>query len=143
MPKAIGSHERADDGQPLSAARRSVVHIVRTVVRLAEWAPLRFALVTTLALVTLAVVILRPSYETCDDVFMTMIASGKGLAAAPDEHLVFTNVLVGHALKRLYAASPGIPWYGGYLLLVHWLAQAALLYVALVIGRVVEAVLER
>ena len=88
-----------------------------------------------LALQLLTVVVFRPSYETNDDVFMTMIASGKGLCPAPDEHLIFTNVIVGQGLKRLYSACPGFPWYGCYLLLVHYAAQVAMAYCTLVAGR--------
>ena len=81
----------------------------------------------------IVLVVFRPSYETNDDVFMTMIASGQGFCPAPDEHLLFTNVLVGQTLKQLYTAWPGIPWYGCYLLTIHYLAQVAVLYCALTV----------
>jgi hypothetical protein len=103
--------------------------------QVAERAPLRFALFAVLVLQVLTVFAFRPSYATNDDVFITMIASGKGLCPAPDEHLIFTNVIIGTALKQLYTAFPGVPWYGCYLLLVHYAAQVALLYCALTIGR--------
>lgn len=93
--------------------------------------PLAFALLAVLLLQATVLVVFQPSYETNDDVFMTMIASGQGFCPAPDEHLLFTNVIVGQALKRLYTAWPGIPWYGCYLLTIHYLAQVALLYCAL------------
>ncbi|MEX0978469.1 MAG: hypothetical protein WDZ48_06440 [Pirellulales bacterium] len=86
-------------------------------------------------MLAISFVALQPSYDTCDDVFMTMFASGQGLASAPDEHLVFSNVLIGHLLKRLYTAWPQIPWYGCYLLAVHYAAQVALLYGALAADR--------
>lgn len=98
-------------------------------------APLLTALVIVLALMAITVAALRTSYDTNDDVFMTMIVSGRGFCPAPDEHLIFSNVLVGRVLKHLYVAWPGVPWYGGYLLLVHYLAQVALLYAALSAGR--------
>jgi hypothetical protein len=88
-----------------------------------------------LLLQSLVLVAFRPSYETNDDVFMTMIASGQGFCPAPDEHLLFTNVLVGHALKSLYTAWPAVPWYGCYLLTIHYLGQVAVLYCALTAGR--------
>ncbi len=103
--------------------------------RLADESPLRFALVAVLGLQLFVLVLFRPSYETNDDVFMTMIASGQGFCPAPDEHLLFTNILVGQVLKRLYRAWPGIPWYGGYLLTIHYLAQVAVLYCALMVDK--------
>ncbi len=99
--------------------------------RRAEKSPLGFALLAVLLLQSIVLVVFQPSYETNDDVFMTMIASGQGFCPAPDEHLLFTNVIVGQALKRLYTAWPGIPWYGCYLLTIHYLAQVAVLYCAL------------
>lgn len=101
----------------------------------ANRSPLRFALLAVLVLLAISLVVLQPSYDTNDDVFMTMIASGRCIASAPDEHLVFSNVLVGQVLKRLYTAWPQIPWYGCYLLVVHCAAQVALLYGALAAGR--------
>jgi hypothetical protein len=97
-------------------------------------APLRFALLAVLALLAIAFVVLQPSYDTNDDVFMTMIVSGQSFCPAPDEHLIFSNVLIGHALTQLYTTWPHFPWYGCYLLLIHYLAQVSLLYCALKSG---------
>jgi len=94
-------------------------------------APLLCSLLIALVLLTTSVAMFRISYETNDDVFMTMIASGTGFCSAPDEHLVFSNALLGGVLKQLYTELPGVPWYGGYLLLAHYAAQVALLYCAL------------
>ena len=92
---------------------------------------LRFSLLTVLLLLSLSVVLLQPSYDTNDDVFMTMIVAGKGFCPAPDEHLIFTNIIIGQALKQLYTKWPEVPWYGCYLLFVHYIAQVVLLYCAL------------
>ncbi len=118
--------------QELPASRRWT-SACQAVERFATRQPLRFALLAVLALLAIAFVVLRPSYDTNDDVFMTMIAAGQGFSPAPDEHLVFTNILVGQALKWLYIHAPQIPWYGCYLLAIHYLAQVALLYCALTI----------
>jgi hypothetical protein len=72
-------------------------------------------LLTTLLYVALAAVF-RPAYETNDDAAMSMIAAGKLIATAPDEHLVFTHPLIGLGLKGLYTLAPNTPWYGLYLL---------------------------
>jgi hypothetical protein len=103
--------------------------------RAAARTPLRFSLLAVLALLAIALVALGISYETNDDVSMSMIVAGKGFCPAPDEHLIFTNILIGRALKQLYLAWPRLPWYGCYLLLVHFLAQATLLYCVLTADR--------
>lgn len=117
----------------------SVQAIIRDVGRAAdesaEQTPLRFAFAIVLVLQAFVVLAFQPSYETNDDVFITMIASGKGICPAPDEHLIFTNVLVGKVLKQLYTAYASFPWYGCYLLAVHFAAQVAILYCTLVVGR--------
>jgi hypothetical protein len=74
---------------------------------------------------------LEPYYATNDDPLIAMLPAGAGFAVAPDEHLVFTNVLVGLALRGLHSAVPGWPWYGLYLLAALVLAQTALLHAAL------------
>lgn len=72
-----------------------------------------------------------PSYETNDDVIMSMIASGTGVSATPNEHLVFTNVAIGLLLKQLYTHIPSLPWYAYYLLSVNYLTHVAILHTLL------------
>lgn len=108
---------------------------VRAFLATATQSPVRFSCVAVLVLFALVVVVFRPSYDTNDDVYMSMIAAGRGFSPAPDEHLIFTNVLIGQGLKSLYTLWPSVPWYGFYLLAVHYLAQVVLLYCALSIGR--------
>ena len=72
-----------------------------------------------------------PSYETNDDVLMSMIVSGTGACMVPDEHLVFTNVSIGLFLKQLYNWFPSLPWYAIYLMSVIYLAQVAVLHALL------------
>jgi hypothetical protein len=74
---------------------------------------------------------LTPRYETNDDVGMNASVAGRLGFSRPDEHLLFSNVLVGLALKKCYAAFPGVPWYGGYLYLTAALSLAAICYVLL------------
>jgi len=94
-------------------------------------APLMCSLLAVFALLAISVVVLQPSYDTNDDVFMTMIAAGRGFCGAPDEHLVFTNIIIGRGLKQLYTLWPDVPWYGSYLLAVHYVAQVAICYCVL------------
>lgn len=121
-------------GHALSNAR-----VAERLARRMNASPLRFAVLVVLVLQVLAFVAFRPSYGTNDDVFMTMVASGRGISPAPDAHLVFTNIVIGEALKHLYSFLPEVPWYGAYLLLVHLASQAALLYGVIAIGRNVES----
>jgi len=87
-------------------------HGARACERFAERAPLRFSFAAVFILFALVLALFQPSYDTNDDVFMTMIAAGQGFCPAPDEHLIFTNILVGQTFKWLYIAWPQIPWYG-------------------------------
>ena len=74
---------------------------------------------------------LGPRYATNDDPLIAMLAAGTGFAAAPDPHLIFTNVLVGRVLNALFTAWPERPWYAAYLLCVHVVALAGLLFAAM------------
>lgn len=112
--------------------------LTESIARFAGSKPLRFSLAMVFVLQLLVVVLFRPTYETNDDVFMSMIAAGKGISHAPDSHLLFTNILVGKLLQTLYTAFPFVPWYGCYLLLTHFAAQVAVLYCTLVIGKEVH-----
>jgi hypothetical protein len=67
-------------------------------------------------------------YETNDDPLLNAIAAGRVIADEPDEHLVFTNVLVGLGLKRLYLAWPGAPWYGTCLLVLLGMSTLAFVW---------------
>src|SRR6185295_12257931 len=91
--------------------------------------------IAVLLLMSISIAAFQISYDTNDDVFLTMIVAGKGISPAPDEHLIFTNVVIGQALKWLYETQPAFPWYGCYLLAIHYLAHVTLLYCALTIDR--------
>jgi hypothetical protein len=68
------------------------------------------------------------SYDTNDDPIMMSIAAGLG-AALPDDHLVFSHVLVGRCLRILYTWNRDINWYSCYLLGTNYLATTFLLVV--------------
>lgn len=72
-----------------------------------------------------------PSFETNDDIVMSLIASGKLIAVAPDAHLLFSNILVGKALSTLYSWRADVPWYGLYLIGLHALAVAGISWAVL------------
>ncbi len=76
--------------------------------------PFWVAVAGAAATVLLALTLCTPHYETNDDATMNLIAGGLAFADRPDEHLLFTNVLVGLPLKWLYGRAPAFPWYGAY-----------------------------
>lgn len=100
-----------------------------------------WALVVIIGLFGFSFLILTPVYDTNDDPSMALVASGYGNAGGPDEHLLYTNVLIGHVLKQLYEAAPLIPWYGCYLLVIQFLAHWILLYALLSLNRTYFSVL--
>lgn len=92
-----------------------------------------FAVVSSLFLLTLLVI--TPTYDVNDDPAMALIVSGNGTLNGPDEHLLYSNVLIGKLLKQLYQSVPLFPWYGSYLLLAHFISYWVLLYVLLLRDR--------
>jgi hypothetical protein len=100
--------------------------------------PLLASAVMVGVLLFLTLTVCAPRYESNDDAGMNLIAAGRAYSDSPDEHLLFSNVLVGLALKGLYGASPGLPWYGLYLIGVTALSLVGLCY-ALLRARPVEA----
>jgi hypothetical protein len=74
--------------------------------------PLFLSLVLVGSLVAGVLAALTPHYETNDDVGMNAIVAGRMLVDQPDEHVVFSNVLIGCCLKSLYRTAPNVPWYG-------------------------------
>ena len=65
----------------------------------------------TVVLFVIFFIMFVPRYLSNDDVGMTIIASGIGGNGSPNEHLLFTNVLIGLMLKSLYTRVPFFPWY--------------------------------
>lgn len=97
--------------------------------------PARCALGVVICLFGLTLLLLTPTYDTNDDPVMALVASGYGTLEGPDEHLLYTNVLLGGILKQLYTVAPHVPWYGSYLLLSQFMAHWLLLYAILLLNR--------
>jgi len=76
------------------------------------------------------VLILKPYYQVNDDLFKTFFIKGVGTELEPTEFIGYSNPLLGHLLGALYQAAPGIPWYGGFLVLAQTLGLWALLWAA-------------
>ncbi len=116
------------NGITLSSAVAKGLHFLLRLLDRAATAPLRFALASSAILIATILSVFGCAFQLNDDAVMAMIASGTGFCNAPDEHLIFSNALIGLALKYLYTIAHNAPWYGIYLLTIHFLAHAALLY---------------
>lgn len=102
--------------------------------RLLKWrtsSPGFVSLAIMACLFLLTSLVITPVYDVNDDPAMALIVSGNGTLNGPDEHLLYSNVLIGQLLKQLYQAAPLVPWYGYYVLLVHFISYWVLLYVLL------------
>jgi hypothetical protein len=93
--------------------------------------PLRISVLLVGSLTLGVLAALTPRYETNDDAGMNAIVAGHGLVDRPDEHLLFSNVLIGSGLKSLYQVAPQIPWYGGFLFVTGCLSLGAICFVCL------------
>jgi hypothetical protein len=81
--------------------------------------------------ILLSVFVFAPRYESNDDATMNLLSAGLVYIDQPDEHLLFTNVLIGLALKSLYSRAPDVPWYGLYQLVTLTAAATAIVYALL------------
>lgn len=95
-----------------------------------EWMVLACATLLTTLLFSLFFLVATPGYETNDDLCMQCIASGM-YTGQPSEYLVFTNVLIGLALRLLYGLWTGNNWYFIYLVSVHFLSLTTICFVVL------------
>ncbi|KAA0140535.1 hypothetical protein FYZ48_04455 [Gimesia chilikensis] len=110
-------------------------HVIKTeMIRVINWCYKSTGIWTlgiTICLFALTFLLITPAYDQPDDPTMALVASGYGNVDGPDEHLIYSNVLIGLILKQLYLTAPLVPWYGGYLLLIQFLAHWILLYALL------------
>ena len=110
-------------------------HIIKTeMIRVISWCYKSTGIWTlgiTICLFALTLLLITPVYDQPDDPTIALVASGYGNVDGPDEHLIYSNVLIGLILKQLYLTAPLVPWYGGYLLLIQFLAHWILLYALL------------
>lgn len=100
-----------------------------------EAAALPVSLAVVSLLFALYFVFFTPYFDVADDGLMCLTAAGTAVTTAPDPHLLFSNVLVGHLLAELYGRFPSFPWYGTYLLAVQFCAHVTILCLALRSGR--------
>jgi hypothetical protein len=86
-----------------------------------------YSLFLSLSCFALTVMFFDLNYEEIDDFLMNATASGY-IGGVPDEHLLYSNFLIGLILKGLYGLSSLVNWYGWYLCLTHIISWAAICY---------------
>ncbi len=72
--------------------------------------PIILALLFNLGVLVVLVLIACPKYSTDIDILMQSILYGIG-SWGPETHLIYTNILVGMALKGLLTMAAGVAWY--------------------------------
>ena len=92
--------------------------------------PVLFSIIIATFCVLILISLSPMRYETIDDFFMYAIASGFA-GGLPDEHLIYTNFILGILLKTLFSVFPSVNWYGFYLVTAHIIAWAVILRVFL------------
>jgi hypothetical protein len=126
------AEHKAASGRPIkSAGEARDAEKVASPLRLAGRSPLWTSLLVIGLFVGGTLLAFTPRYETNDDVGMNASVAGRLMFSRPDEHLLYSNFLIGLVLTKCYAVSAAVPWYGGYLLLTAALSLAAMCYVCL------------
>lgn len=91
--------------------------------------PLLVAFSLTALLQLLAILTCDIRYDTNDDLLMNMICSGF-LGGHPDEHLPFSNFVIGKFLSSLYEWNVAFNWYALYLIVTQFISWFILFYFA-------------
>ena len=107
--------------------RETLFRFIEKTKQIADEAPFLTSFLIVLLLMTGELVFFVPYFLTNDDIDGLMIAKGVGFALQPDEHLFFSNVLLGLLLKKCYLLFPRPSWYGYGQVLGQFLAFWALL----------------
>lgn len=86
-----------------------------------------FAIGINLLAMTMMVILMRPSFETNDDIVFAEF--GSGLRGVKDAHLVFQNYILGLIYRFLYQVTGRLPWYTIFQYAVLLAAFSAVTYV--------------
>lgn len=78
-------------------------------------------------LMAVMVLLMRPSFETNDDIVFAEL--GSGLRGVKDSHLVFQNYILGLIYRFLYQITGRLPWYTIFQYAVLLMAFSAVAYV--------------
>ena len=85
------------------------------------------ALAANLLALFAMVLVMRPSFETNDDIVFAEL--GSGLRGVKDAHLVFQNYGLGVIYRFLYAVTGRLPWYTIFQYVILLVAFTAVTYV--------------
>ena len=85
------------------------------------------ALAANLLVLFVMVLVMRPSFETNDDIVFAEL--GSGLRGVKDAHLVFQNYGLGVIYRFLYAVTGRLPWYTIFQYVILLVAFTAVTYV--------------
>lgn len=96
--------------------------------RLLQRYPFLSSLVINTLLFMLFLGIWYTRYGTTDDVEMQLVVAGQCVLPEPTAQLRWTHWILGECLSSLYTWMPGMPWYGYYLTLTHFVGMTLLLY---------------
>jgi hypothetical protein len=99
--------------------------------RRGETATLALSLLASALVFAVSHSVFVSAYGSNDDVLRAQLVSGTGIAVRPDEHLLFSNVLLGRVLAALYTRWPDTAWYDAALVLVGALAHGVVTYAGL------------
>jgi len=65
-------------------------------------------------------------FETNDDRYIASFLSGM-MTGQPEAHTIYVNYLLTFPLSLLYRLTTAVPWYGGMMVLFHWLLYGVIL----------------
>lgn len=86
-----------------------------------------FAVAVNLGVMLILVLLMRPSFETNDDIVFAEF--GSGLRGVKDPHLVFQNYILGLIYRFLYQVTGRLPWYTIFQYAIVLAAFSAVTYV--------------
>lgn len=81
------------------------------------WLQVALVVACILAFMASITLSITPRYETIDDIVMHEYVAGLFFSLKPDEHMIYSHVLLGKLLAGLYTAAFKVPWYPLYQLL--------------------------
>jgi hypothetical protein len=89
--------------------------------------PFIFSVLISSVPFALFILFFTPQFMKNDDVFMLLTVSGYW-SGQPDEHMIFSNVIIGGLLKHLYGMIPSINWYSTHLYATYYLSTVLISY---------------
>lgn len=89
--------------------------------------PFIFSLLLNVATLIVSAFVYKPFFEENDDAFLSMIA--EGAYGAKENHLIYTNIILGSIYKGLYSVCHSIRWHSVLQYLFLFVAFTTLIYI--------------